>query len=137
MLRLHKIYKQQRFRYSALARCVAWANISVQVLFPLAVTFTPTMAARAHNAALPRLSAENTAVATDNNAEKNIASVAANAGKFLSSQPDSDATRNFVTGMATAKATQQIQEWLGKYGTARVKLNADKDFSLKDSSLEM
>ena len=137
MLRLNKIYKQQRFRYSALARCMAWANISVQVLFPLAVTFTPTMTARAHNAALPRLSAENTAVATDNNAEKNIASVAANAGKFLSNQPDSDATRNFVTGMATAKATQEIQEWLGKYGTARVKLNADKDFSLKDSSLEM
>ncbi|HAX3034735.1 inverse autotransporter beta domain-containing protein [Escherichia albertii] len=137
MLRLNKTYKQQRFRYSALARCVAWANISVQVLFPLAVTFTPTMAARAHNATLPRLTTENTAVATDNNAEKNIASVAANAGKFLSSQPDSDATRNFVTGMATAKATQEIQEWLGKYGTARVKLNADKDFSLKDSSLEM
>ncbi|HDZ4012580.1 TPA: intimin-like adhesin FdeC, partial [Escherichia coli] len=51
--------------------------------------------------------------------------------------PDSDATRNFITGMATAKANQEIQEWLGKYGTARVKLNVDKDFSLKDSSLEM
>ncbi|EFO1591063.1 intimin-like adhesin FdeC [Escherichia coli] len=137
MSRLKKAYKQPRFRYSALAHCVAWANISIQVLFPLAVTFTPTMTARAHNAALPRLSTENTAVATDNNADKNIASFAANAGKFLSSQPDSDATRNFVTGMATAKATQEIQEWLGKYGTARVKLNADKDFSLKDSSLEM
>ncbi|MED0063752.1 inverse autotransporter beta domain-containing protein [Escherichia marmotae] len=137
MSRLKKAYKQPRFRYSALAHCVAWANISIQVLFPLAVTFTPTMTARAHNAALPRLSTENTAVATDNNADKNIASFAANAGKFLSSQPDSDATRNFVTGMATAKATQEIQEWLGKYGTARVKLNTDKDFSLKDSSLEM
>lgn len=34
-------HKQPRFRYSVLARCVAWANISVQVLFPLAVTFTP------------------------------------------------------------------------------------------------
>ncbi|MED9351385.1 inverse autotransporter beta domain-containing protein [Escherichia marmotae] len=137
MSRLKKAYKQPRFRYSALAHCVAWANISIQVLFPLAVTFTPTMTARAYNAALPRLSTENTAVATDNNADKNIASFAANAGKFLSSQPDSDATRNFVTGMATAKATQEIQEWLGKYGTARVKLNTDKDFSLKDSSLEM
>ncbi|XPE25152.1 inverse autotransporter beta domain-containing protein [Shigella sonnei] len=30
-----------------------------------------------------------------------------------------------------------MQEWLGKYGTARVKLNVDKKFSLKDSSLEM
>ncbi len=26
-------HKQPRFRYSVLARCVAWANISVQVLF--------------------------------------------------------------------------------------------------------
>lgn len=81
MSRLKKAYKQPRFRYSALAHCVAWANISIQVLFPLAVTFTPTMTARAHNAALPRLSTENTAVATDNNADKNIASFAANAGK--------------------------------------------------------
>ncbi|STJ13127.1 attaching and effacing protein, pathogenesis factor [Escherichia coli] len=43
-------HKQPRFRYSVLARCVAWANISVQVLFPLAVTFTPVMAARAQHA---------------------------------------------------------------------------------------
>ncbi len=130
-------HKQPRFRYSVLARCVAWANISVQVLFPLAVTFTPVMAARAQNAVQPRLSMENTTVTADNNVEKNVASFAANAGTFLSSQPDSDATRNFITGMATAKANQEIQEWLGKYGTARVKLNVDKDFSLKDSSLEM
>ncbi|EFH8830604.1 hypothetical protein GFP66_15060 [Escherichia coli] len=130
-------HKQPRFRYSVLARCVAWANISVQVLFPLAVTFTPVMAARVQHAVQPRLSMGNTTVTADNNVEKNVVSFAANAGTFLSSQPDSDATRNFITGMATAKANQEIQEWLGKYGTARVKLNVDKDFSLKDSSLEM
>ncbi|EPP6082935.1 hypothetical protein ACUTW3_004805, partial [Escherichia coli] len=48
-------HKQPRFRYSVLTRCVAWANISVQVLFPLAVTFTPVMAARAQHAVQPRL----------------------------------------------------------------------------------
>ncbi len=97
-------HKQPLFRYSVLARCVAWANISVQVLFPLAVTFTPVMAAHAQHAVQPRLSMENTTVTADNNVEKNVASFAANAGTFLSSQPDSDATRNFITGMATAKA---------------------------------
>ncbi len=99
-------HKQPRFRYSVLARCVAWANISVQVLFPLAVTFTPVMAARAQHAVQPRLSMGNTTVTADNNVEKNVASFAANAGTFLSSQPDSDATRNFITGMATAKAKE-------------------------------
>ncbi len=63
-------HKQPRFRYSVLARCVAWANISVQVLFPLAVTFTPVMAARAQHAVQPRLSMENTTVTADNNVEK-------------------------------------------------------------------
>lgn len=78
--------KQPRFRYSVLARCVAWANISVQVLFPLAVTFTPVMAARAQHAVQPRLSMENTTVTADNNVEKNVASLAANAGTFTVSQ---------------------------------------------------
>ncbi|EEW8665354.1 hypothetical protein D5J11_001266 [Escherichia coli] len=85
-------HKQPRFRYSVLARCVAWANISVQVLFPLAVTFTPVMAARAQHAVQPRLSMGNTTVTADNNVEKNVASFAANAGTFLSSQPDSEVT---------------------------------------------
>ncbi|XTZ36565.1 inverse autotransporter beta domain-containing protein [Salmonella enterica] len=130
-----KDYQLPRFRYSALARCVAWANISVQVLFPLAVTFTPAMAAHAPIASQLPLGTENTE--SSNTIEQNVASLASNAGTFLSGQPDSDATRNFITGMATAKANQEIQQWLGKYGTARVKLNVDKDFSLKDSSLEM
>ncbi len=65
-------HKQPRFRYSVLARCVAWANISVQVLFPLAVTFTPVMAARAQHAVQPRLSMGNTTVTADNNVEKNV-----------------------------------------------------------------
>ncbi len=80
------------------------------------------MAARAQHAVQPRLSMGNTTVT----AEK-CRVVCRKCRDILSSQPDSDATRNFITGMATAKANQEIQEWLGKYGTARVKLNVDKD----------
>ena len=88
-------HKQPRFRYSVLARCVAWANISVQVLFPLAVTFTPVMAARAQHAVQPRLSMGNTTVTADNNVEKNVASFAANAGTFF--KPVSQIAMRHVT----------------------------------------
>ena len=44
---------------------------------------TPVMAARAQHAVQPRLSMENTTVTADNNVEKNVASLAANAGTFL------------------------------------------------------
>lgn len=79
----------------------------------------------------------NITVIVDNNVEKNVASFVVNVGIFLSSQLDSDAIRNFIIGMVIVKVNQEIQEWFGKYGIARVKLNVDKDFSLKDFSLEM
>lgn len=59
------------------------------------------------------------------------------AGAFLSNNPDNDAARSMVTGIASAKASQEIQDWLGKFGSARVSVNSDRHFSLKGSSLEM
>lgn len=44
---------QTPYRYSVLARCVAWANIFVQVLFPLTAAFSPVMTAHAQH--LPQL----------------------------------------------------------------------------------
>ena len=70
--------KQPRFRYSVLARCVAWANIC-SGSFPLAVTFFANgSTCAACGSATVEL--ENT-VTADNNVE-NVASLAANAGTF-------------------------------------------------------
>ncbi len=102
-------HKQPRFRYSVYGPLRGVGKYLCQVLFPLAVTFTPVMAARAQHAVQPRLSMGNTTVTADNNVEKNVASFAANAGTFLSSQPDSDATRNFITGMATARKPRKYR----------------------------
>lgn len=76
-------HKQPRFRYSVLARCVAWGKYLCSGSFPLAVTFTPVMAARAQHAVQPRLSMGNTTVTGDNNVEKNVASFAANCGHIF------------------------------------------------------
>lgn len=40
------------FASPVLARYIAWANIFVQTLFPLAAAFTPVMTARAQSASL-------------------------------------------------------------------------------------
>lgn len=66
-----------------------------------------------------------------------VADLASRTGTFLSNHPDSQAARALATGMVSARANQEIQDWLGKFGTARVSISADKHFSLKDSSLEM
>ncbi len=95
------------------------------------------MAARARHAVQPRLSMGNTTVTADNNVEKNVASFAANAGTFLAVSQIAMRHVTLLPEWPQLKLSQEIQEWLGKYGTARVKLNVDKDFSLKDSSLEM
>ncbi|HGM5420609.1 TPA: inverse autotransporter beta domain-containing protein, partial [Serratia liquefaciens] len=39
--------------------------------------------------------------------------------------------------MATGAAGNEVQQWLSQFGTARVQLNSDKNFSLKNSQLDL
>lgn len=77
------------------------------------------------------------AMSTDNEQAKNIAGVASNAGNFLASNPHSDAAASMVRGMATSAAGSEIQEFLNNFGSARVQLEADKNFTLKNSQLDL
>ncbi len=64
--------KQPRFRYSVLARCVAWANISVQVLFSTRSHLYASNGSTVRSMRFSHLSMENTTVTADNNVEKKM-----------------------------------------------------------------
>ncbi|MDN8559327.1 inverse autotransporter beta domain-containing protein, partial [Citrobacter werkmanii] len=62
---------------------------------------------------------------------------ATQAGSFFRNNPDGDAAADMATGMASQKASEEISQWLGRMGTARVQLDVDHDFSLKNSQLDL
>ncbi|EAN2043936.1 invasin [Salmonella enterica] len=68
---------------------------------------------------------------------KKVARYASQTGSFLSSGPERDATISMVRSMASVAAGSEIQQWLSRFGTARVQLDTDKDFSLKNSQLDL
>ncbi|WP_235424098.1 inverse autotransporter beta domain-containing protein, partial [Citrobacter koseri] len=65
------------------------------------------------------------------------ASIASQAGTFLASNPDGDAVASLARGMATGEASRQVQDWMSNFGTARVQLDADPHFSLKNSQFDL
>lgn len=196
-------------------RRLAWLNIAVQAVFPLAVTFTPAIAGASEQHFLQQpapLSAQRTQVYTlgagetaasvakkfhltldqlrelnqlrifarglnglrpgdevdvplmtakdkktasgtsaispssdgtsasaqagDEQAQK-VAGYASQAGSFLAGSAKSDAAASMARGMATGEAGGALQQWLSHFGTARVQLDADKNFSLKNSQFDL
>lgn len=68
---------------------------------------------------------------------QSIAGYASQAGSFLSNHPSSEAAASMAKGMATGVADSEVQKWLSQFGTARVQLNVDENFSLKNSQLDL
>lgn len=66
-----------------------------------------------------------------------IAQYASQAGGFLANKPNGDAAASLARGVVTGAADGQLQQMLGRFGTARVQLDADKNFSLKNSQLDL
>ncbi|WP_207214247.1 inverse autotransporter beta domain-containing protein, partial [Serratia liquefaciens] len=74
---------------------------------------------------------------SDNAADHRVASWASQAGGLLANKPNGDALTAQARGMATGAAGSEVQQWLSQFGTARVQLEADKNFSLKNSQLDL
>lgn len=68
---------------------------------------------------------------------KKTASLASQAGGFLSNKPSGDAAASMVRGLVTGEAGGQLQQWLSQFGTSRVQLEANKDFSLRNSQFDL
>ena len=66
-----------------------------------------------------------------------VAGYASQAGNFLSSGASGDAAASMARGMATGEAGGALQQWLSRFGTARVQLDADEHFSLKNSQFDL
>lgn len=49
-----------------------------------------------------------------------VAGYASQAGSFLSASAKSDAAASMARGMATGAASSEIQQWLSRFGTARI-----------------
>ncbi|HCR4009775.1 TPA: inverse autotransporter beta domain-containing protein [Morganella morganii] len=193
-----------RDHISVRVRLLAWLNIGVQVIFPLAITFTPFVAGAgsdgrflqdtahtrlqtrsytlgpgetaasvaasfnmtvdalrrlnqlrtfAHGfdnlqlgdelnvplAPLPTVIWEDAPSAeTDDDARAQaVTGYASRAGSFLASGPNGNAAASLARTMASSAAGNEVEQWLSRFGTARVKLDVDERFSLKNSQLDM
>ena len=73
----------------------------------------------------------------EEDAQTKVAGYVSQAGSFLSASARSDAAASMLRGMATDAASGEIQQWLSRFGTARVQLDADKNFSLKNPQFDL
>ncbi|EKQ0847282.1 inverse autotransporter beta domain-containing protein [Salmonella enterica] len=73
----------------------------------------------------------------DDEQEQKVAAYASQAGSVLSGSAKSDAAASMARGMVTGEAGGALQQWLSHFGTARVQLDADKNFSLKNSQFDL
>lgn len=65
-----------------------------------------------------------------------IAEVAQQSGTLLARDMDSEQAASMARGWVASSASAQATDWLSRWGTARVSLGVDEDFSLKSSSFE-
>lgn len=69
--------------------------------------------------------------------DKNIAGILSGAGSLLSQDNKSDAIINSLINGGSSKATNEIQQWLQQFGTARVNIGLDQNFSLESANLDL
>ncbi|EFT2880178.1 invasin [Escherichia coli] len=65
-----------------------------------------------------------------------VAEVAQQSGTLLARDMDSEQSASMARGWVASSASAQATDWLSRWGTARVSLGVDEDFSLKSSSFE-
>lgn len=73
---------------------------------------------------------------SSDNLEQQIASTSQQIGSLLAEDMNSDQAANMARGWASSQATGAMTDWLSRFGTARITLGVDEDFSLKNSQFD-
>jgi adhesin/invasin len=69
--------------------------------------------------------------------ENKVAGFSSQMGSFLAGRPDGNAAASMARGVATGEVNSQIQRWMSQFGTARIQLDMDNKFSLKNSQFDL
>ncbi|EFR8382091.1 inverse autotransporter adhesin YeeJ, partial [Escherichia coli] len=70
------------------------------------------------------------------NLEQQIASTSQPIGSLLAEDMNSEQAANMARGWASSQASGAMTDWLSRFGTARITLGVDEDFSLKNSQFD-
>ncbi|EPN4101378.1 Ig-like domain-containing protein, partial [Escherichia coli] len=70
------------------------------------------------------------------NLEQQIASTSQQIGSLLAEDMNSEQAANMARGWATSQTSGAMTDWLSRFGTARITLGVDEDFSLKNSQFD-
>ncbi|UJB79783.1 inverse autotransporter adhesin YeeJ [Escherichia coli] len=73
---------------------------------------------------------------SSDNLEQQIASTSQQIGSLLAEDMNSEQAANMARGRASSQASGAMTDWLSRFGTARITLGVDEDFSLKNSQFD-
>lgn len=73
---------------------------------------------------------------SSDNLEQQIASTSQQIGSLLAEDMNSEQAANMARGWAFSQASGAMTDWLSRFGTARITLGVDEDFSLKNSQFD-
>ena len=73
---------------------------------------------------------------SSDNLEQQIASTSQQIGSLLAEDMNSEQAANMARGWASSQTSGVMTDWLSRFGTARITLGVDEDFSLKNSQFD-
>ncbi|WP_343551009.1 inverse autotransporter beta domain-containing protein [Pantoea sp.] len=109
-------------------KAVGWATICFQFALPV---ITPFSAHANQNEKYVHYTNG------DERYDQQFAEVASRTGSFFADNPDADAANTMMRSYAASEGGTQAQQWLSQFGTARVQLEVDEKFSLKNSQFDL
>lgn len=121
-------------------RVIALLQIFLQLINPLFLASLFSFAAQAEESpAVFSGQAKNSPAGKENTGgpSETLAAVASESGALLQSDSVSDSLKNRAISASTAAAADSVEGWLNQFGTARVNVMTDEDFSFDGTEADV